>query len=103
MEKLNLTHIINASNRVDNPHVALGAIHMNFELKLIFICKARAPRLTPLPAGVEYLTVPIEDSHEASEELQQVIGNLPDLRAHVASSASRPSSCSTCRQLKISF
>ncbi len=64
LEKLSLTHVINASNKIGNPHVSAGN----------YCCAGQMIQLevdTFIP-GVEYLTIPVEDSAEASDEFSQV-------------------------------
>ena len=61
LEKPGLTHVINASNKIGNPHINEG----NLRFVLLTMCVDHV-------AGVEYLTVPVEDSHEATEEFSQV-------------------------------
>jgi len=62
IEKLKLTHIINASNRIENRHIS---------------------------SGIEYLTISIEDAPEASDELSQHIVVIKDFLARVKNSGGR--------------
>ena len=61
LQKLGLTHVINASNKIGNPHIGEGDF-------FFLLLTMHADRVS----GVEYLTVPVEDSHEATEEFSQV-------------------------------
>lgn len=61
LQKLGLTHVINASNKIGNPHTGEGDV-------LFLPLTMHADRVS----GVEYLNVPVEDSYEATEEFSQV-------------------------------